>query len=459
MIEGESALHPEDVAEVVASVCFPERDDPEPGRVGLEVERFAIRTSQAAAPAGRLRICDGDPSLQSVLDALADSGGVVGERIEVSGIPSYPVAGGGRLTFEPGGAVEHATAVHETARGALDEIEQLAPTLVEAFDEHGVVLASPGVDPFHDVAEIPLQLDCFRYPAMADYFDRRAPDGRVIMRHTCSIQVNLDLGSSESRAERWLLANLLVPLVTATFANSPAAGHVGARARAWQRIDPTRTGFPEALWRDGRDDVVEQMTAAALAADVLLVRTASEGARPGTPGWTFGDWLHEPHPDHGAPSVQDLEYHLTTLFHEVRPRGMLEFRSVDAVPQRWRSVPVTLLTGAIEDSVTRRRLLGLLGRHRRELPTMWHDASRTGVGDPSFCALTVEAWSYAMEGAARLPRDYLPDDALVVAEEFLERYTLRGRCPADELRRALTEGSAVALASVAESVPEWASSP
>lgn len=458
MIDGESALHPDDVAEVVASVCFPERDDPEPGRVGLEVERFAIRTSPTGAPGGRLSICDRDPSLQSVLDALADAGGGVGRRRDVFGIPSYPVDAGGRLTFEPGGAVEHATAVHDSARGALEEIEALTPILVEAFDKHGVVLASPGVDPFHDVSEIPLQLDCFRYPAMADYFDRRGPDGRVIMRHTCSIQVNLDLGSGEARAERWLLANLLAPLVTATFANSPGAGHVGGRARAWQRIDPTRTGFPEALWRHGSDDAVEQMAAAALTADVLLVRTGPEGAVAGEPGWTFGDWLREPHADHGAPSVEDLEYHLTTVFHEVRPRGMLEFRSVDAIPQRWRGVPVTLLSGAIEDPVTRRRLLGLLERHRHELPTMWRHAAHTGVGDPSFCALTVETWSYAMEGAARLPQGYLADDALAVAEEFLERYTLRGRCPADDLRQALTQSPAAALASVAEPVPERANS-
>lgn len=459
MIEGEPALHPDDVAEVVASVCFPERDDPEPGRVGLEVERFAIRTTPTATPGGRLMIGDGDPSLQSVLDAVADTGGVLGERRDVSGIPSYPVGGGGRLTFEPGGALEHATAVHDTARGALEEVEELTPTLVEAFDELGVVLASAGVDPFHDVSEIPLQLDCFRYPAMAEYFDRRGPEGRVIMRHSCSIQVNLDLGSGEARGERWLLANLLAPLVTATFANSPGARHVGGRARAWQQVDPTRTGFPEAMWKRGRDDLVAQMTSAAVGADVLLVRTGPEHAVPGTPGWTFGDWLDHPHADHGVPSIQDLEYHLTTIFHEVRPRGMLEFRSVDAVPQPWRSVPVTLLAGAIEDPTTRRRLLGLLERHRRELPAMWRRAAYTGVGDPPFCALTVEAWSYAMEGAARLPQGYLPDGALVVAEEFLEQYTLRGRCPADDLRQALAEGSAAALASVAEPVPERASSP
>ena len=40
-------------------------------------------------------------------------------------------------------------------------------------------------------------------------------------------------------------------------------------------------------------------------------------------------------------------YHLTTLFPEVRLRGFLEIRSVDALPERWRAVPVVLLAAII----------------------------------------------------------------------------------------------------------------
>lgn len=456
MAADEPVLHPDDVADVVASVCFPDRDEPTPGRVGLEVERFPICIDGHGVPLRRLTISGGELSSFDVLDTMAAASETVGECILVDGVPSYPISGGGRLTFEPGGAIEHATAVHGTARGAVEEIERLAPSLGEAFDDRGVLLASAGVDPFHAVADIPLQLDCFRYPAMAAYFDRRGPEGRVIMRHTCSVQVNLDLGTGRARLERWLLSNLLSPLLTATFANSPTGGHVCARALAWQALDPTRTGFPLALCRDDSDDPVEHMTAAALDADVLLVRTGPDNAVPGTPGWTFGEWLREGHPDHGRPSVDDLQYHLTTIFHEVRPRGMLEFRSIDAIPHAFRTVPVTLLAGALEDESARDRLLDLLLRHRADLPRMWRQAARAGVADPSFCALTVEAWSYAMEGAARLPDAYLPPDALVVAEEYLERFTLRGRCPADELREAQAEGAEVALASVAEPIPERA---
>ncbi len=72
------------------------------------------------------------------------------------------------------------------------------------------------------------------------------------------------------------------------------------------------------------------------AANVLLVRRTSTAWEPGWPGWTFGDWLWHGHPRHGRPSVDDLRYHLTTLFLEVRPRGFLELRAIDALPARWR---------------------------------------------------------------------------------------------------------------------------
>lgn len=447
-------LHPGDVSAVVADACFAPRSVTSPGSVGLEVERFPIVRSREGRPAGRVPIRHGDLDSLSVLEALVRAG-QLHARHDVAGVPSFPCLQGGRVTFEPGGVVEHATAPHATAAGALAEVAALGPALADAFDEHGVVLASIGVDPWHDVDEVPVQLDAFRYPAMARYFARRGVEGRVIMRHSASMQVNLDTGAPGERSDRWLLANLLSPLLTATFANSPIdATTVAGRARAWQGLDGTRTGFPRALVDGSATDPVEQMVRAALEADVLLLRTATGEAEPGEPGWTFGDWLRDGRADHGHPTVDDLRYHLSTMFHEVRPRGALEFRAVDALPHRWRVVPVVLLCGALEDRRARDRLLDLLEPRRRSLPLLWEQAAGAGVGDPSLCALTVEAWSYAMAGASRLPEGYLPDDGLSVAEAFLERFTLRGRSPADEFRSRLDDDPAVALVWAAEPVPE-----
>lgn len=447
----EPPLRPGDVESVIARVCFPARDDERnPGRVGLEVERFPIRRAWTGGSAGRVRI----DATRGLLSELI--GGTLSGAGEHAGLPAFHLTGGGDLTFEPGGQIEHVTAAHDTAAAALAEVEQVAPPLAVAFDAGGVALVGAGVDIWHDPATVPLQLDGFRYEAMDAFLHVRSVSGRVMMRHTCSIQANFDLGPESERADRWLLANLLSPLLTATFANSPGEGVVNARARAWQRLDPTRTGFPAGFVDGAQGDPVSQITAAALGADVMLVRTAPGAADPGPRGWSFAQWMADPPDRYGAPTASDLEYHLTTLFHEVRPRGMLEFRSIDALPAAWRSVPVTLLSGALEDAVARGQLIALLERHRRALPSLWVQGATTGVADPELCALAVETWSYALAGAGRLPAGYLPPRALAVAEAFLERFTLRGGCPASELAAQYRESPLAALAWAEEPVPEGA---
>ena len=47
---------------------------------------------------------------------------------------------------------------------------------------------------------------------------------------------------------------------------------------------------------------------------------------------SFGDWLRGAPVADRPPTLQDLDYHLTTLFPPVRPRGYVEIRCADALP-------------------------------------------------------------------------------------------------------------------------------
>ncbi|MGH8901421.1 MAG: glutamate-cysteine ligase family protein [Egibacteraceae bacterium] len=419
-----------DARDVIAKACFPQRPDASVvGKVGVEAEAFPIRIDAAQHPVGRLGI----DAVQAALD----------------GIDLAP----GKLTVEPGAQVEYATAVHATAADAVRALESAARALGRALSSHDVLLAAAGLDVWHPASSVPQQLGDPRYPAMAAYFARRGPQGHVMMCHTCSLQVNLDLGPPSVATERWLVANLAAPLVTATFACSPVPGAVCGRALEWLALDPTRTGLPRLLVA-GVEDPVAHVVDLALRADVLLLRTPDGGAVPGVPGWTFGDWLREGHPEHGRPTVSDLAYHLTTLFPEVRARGFLEIRGADALPARWRSVPITLLTGLLYDDRARAEVWGVLERYRRRLPTLLRRAASVGVGDPELCALAVETWSLALAGARRLPDGYVRIIDLIRTEAFLDRFTLRGRCPSDELRERLIVGLAAALAWATEPVEE-----
>jgi glutamate--cysteine ligase len=439
------------VRQVVAETCFPaEPSAPSPGRVGLEIETFPVRVLADGTPGGRAPI----DLLASLLDLDAGAGDGPGRRREPGAAPRFRLDGGGCLSFEPGGQLEHSTTIHTGVDGALAEIELVASMLRERLRHHGVVLAAAGRDVWFTRGHVPQQLRAPRYPAMAAYFDRRGPGGATMMRHTCSLQVNLDLGAAGDLPQRWLVANLAAPLLCATFACSPGPAAVSSRALAVQALDQTRTGFPRGLLNGSGDDPVEQLAQAAMAADVLLLRRADGPWEPGTPGFTFERWLRDGHPRHGRPSDDDLRYHLTTMFLEVRPRGFLELRAIDALPEPLRPVPVVLLAGLLEDPLARSRAAAALERHRPALPELSRRAATAGLADPLLAALAAEVWPLALEGAARLPSGYLDTWRLRQAVEFLDAYTLRGRSPSDALRAALARGPAHALAWASEPVPD-----
>jgi glutamate--cysteine ligase len=417
-------------------------------RVGLEPEFFPIFVDTGGRPAGRVPLRD--PSGRAVLeiiDGLACGETLIGSR---AGGPlgpwRYDLSDGGRLTFEPGAQVEHSTAVYPNVAAALAGVDEMLALLRPAFRPHGAVLAAAGVDIWHDVDEVPQQLPFGRYTAQAEYYDRRGPWGRVMMRHSASVQINLDLGPDGIWQERWLAANLVSPLITATFACSPGAEAVSTRARAWQQLDPTRSGFPPRLIEWEEPDPRTEWAAAALSADVMLFRLGDGRWEPGTPGFNFSRWISDGHPDHGWPTVADLDYHLTTLFFEVRPRGFIELRGGEAVPDWMRVAQVVSLASVIYEDTARRAVLDLMLPQRRRLLELWHRAALHGVHDPELAELAAAVWEESLRGAELLGVEYLGPEAVAVTRRFHERFSFQGRTPSDELRELFAEDPGASLA-------------
>ena len=68
---------------------------------------------------------------------------------------------------------------------------------------------------------------------------------------------------------------------------------------------------------------------------------------------TFADWIAAGAGDHGpAPTYDDLDYHLTTLFPVVRPRGYLEVRYLDQQPGDGWIAPLALLAALLSTPAT-----------------------------------------------------------------------------------------------------------
>jgi glutamate--cysteine ligase len=192
-----------------------------------------------------------------------------------------------------------------------------------------------------------------RYAAMEEFFDRDGPWGRQMMCGTASVQVCVDAGEdspgqSGYRA-RWELLHALGPVLVAAFANSPLragqpTGWKSARQQVWANLDPGRTRAPEV-----NGDLRAAWAGYALDAAVMCVRDEDSEDWTAPAGLTFRGWVRGSH--RRPPTTADLDYHLSTLFPPVRPRGHLELRMIDAQPGDGWIVPTAVVSALTDDPV------------------------------------------------------------------------------------------------------------
>jgi glutamate--cysteine ligase len=262
-----------------------------------------------------------------------------------------------------------------------------------------------------------------RYQAMEASFDRRGPHGRTAMCSTAAVQVSLDVGEAAEVAGRWAALHALGPVLLAAFANSPMlhgrrTGWKSARWAAWQRADPARTAPPAGT---ATADPISAWARRVVNSPVLCVRR--DGAWHVPEGVTFADWVRGALPQ--PPTIADLEYHITTLFPPVRPRGHLEVRYVDAQPGRHWALPVAVLAALLSDA-------GVTDRVREACEPAegrWTSGALHGLADPVLARAAATVFELAI---GRLP---VLDAPGWVAEDLIamtEQRVLRGRCPADD---------------------------
>jgi glutamate--cysteine ligase len=328
----------------------------------------------------------------------------------------FEVPGGSRLTFEPGGQVELSLAPRRSVSALLRDLEQLYSSLEHQSGEHGIELLAVGMDPENPIEDVPLQFECERYRRMTEYFDSIGPAGARMMRQTATLHVNLDMDGGSP--DRWRLLNAMAPVLLAMFANSPryegeATGYRSYRGETWRTLDWSRTGLAD---RGG--DQVTDFLQFALDARVMLFDPV-EGEYP-----TFRSlW------EAGAATMDDWHRHLTTLFPEVRPRGYLEMRAIDALPVSSAAAPITLLTGIAYDSTSLNQAIDVLGTAQTAL---LHVAGEQGLDNDRLSRMALELVDIGLAGCRRLGPSAVDGADLERAAEFFDRYTRRRLCPADD---------------------------
>ncbi|GAA3725437.1 ergothioneine biosynthesis glutamate--cysteine ligase EgtA [Salinactinospora qingdaonensis] len=389
-----------DVYNYVNGICF--KTGP-PGRVGAETEWLIVDPARPRAPVPLER-----------LTALVDDAG--------------PLPAGSTVTYEPGGQLELSSLPCQGPAAVATALSADLEHITACLNDAGLRLHGNGLDPYRSPER---QLTLPRYAVMERYFDSASPTGRTMMCSTASLQVCLDIGADTAdAARRWRLAHRLGPLFVAAFANSPLwrgrpTGWSSTRWAVWSAIDASRTRAPTC---DDPDGPAADWLRYALRARLMTIR---RDTAPWIvdPGLRFGDWLVNGHPQ--RPTIDDFAYHLTTLFPPVRPRGWLELRMIDALPQQWCSVPIAVAAALIDDPVAAdiayaetERLCsgGVPGRD------VWLAAARHALAVPTIAESTRACFAAA---AAALPR-LGAADLVAAVDDYRARFVEQGRCPADE---------------------------
>ncbi|WP_328347394.1 ergothioneine biosynthesis glutamate--cysteine ligase EgtA [Micromonospora sp. NBC_00421] len=344
----------------LARICF--KTGP-PTLTGVELEWTVHDAADPARPLDRARLRTAlGPHSPPTLDDTS---------------PARPLRHGSTVTVEPGGQVEVSTAPRTSVAALVSatqaDIDELDALLARA----GLVLGRTGIDPWRAPRAV---VDTPRYRAMRCVFDRRGPAGRTMMYSTAGLQVCLDIGEPAGLPDRWAAVHAMGPPLVAAFATADRhagrrTGLASARMAAWMDIDPTRTGPVWSAHHPDRDPVAA-WTEYVLAAPLLCLRHDGPDWTP-PPGITFADWIAGALPF--PPTTDDLEYHVSTLFPPVRPRGYLEVRYLDTQPGRDWTVPLAVLAALLHDERTVRAARTIA----TPVADRWHTAARQGLADPS----------------------------------------------------------------------------
>ncbi|NMN96642.1 ergothioneine biosynthesis glutamate--cysteine ligase EgtA [Antrihabitans stalactiti] len=334
-----------------------------------------------------LTVCDDGDCSRPSLAVLAAALGEHSPKTIAPSSPARPLPAGSYVTIEPGGQIEISSAPHSSAELLSRSLRQDTNHLRELLAAHSVTM----IDRAADANRLPQRLlPSSRYRAMEDVFASIGPFGKLMMCNTAATQISLDAGADAAEVKaRWNALVAVGPALLAAFACSPSLAGAprgkwaSQRMRAWLQLDRSRTATPVGA----NTDPIAGYAAWALDVPLLCVSGEPGADWSAPPGATFADWI-EGNLDNELgrrPGCRDLDYHLTTVFPQVRASGHLEVRYIDAQPGELWQVPIAAFEALLSTPavVAEATALAAGTAHR------WWDSAEFGLADTELrCAAT-----------------------------------------------------------------------
>ncbi|KNX39378.1 hypothetical protein VV01_10720 [Luteipulveratus halotolerans] len=291
----------------------------------------------------------------------------------VAQLPAMPCRS--RVSVEPGGQLELSTEPASDVTAAIRALAADKDVLQRALRAAGFGGAAIGADP----GRRPQRINpAPRYVAMAAHFEAMGcgRPARSMMSSTAALQINLEAGPEQHWQRRLELAHLLGPVLIALSSTSPYLGGSttqwhSMRQSVWQAMDPARTE-PYST-----DDPAGAWASYVLDAPVMAVREGGDVTTV-TERTTFAQWLRGEGPIRRTPTGADLELHRSTVFPPVRPRGFIELRCLDAMPDAWWPA----VTAAVVTLMDHPTAADLAFEACEPVRDQWQVAARRGPADP-----------------------------------------------------------------------------
>lgn len=232
------------------------------------------------------------------------------------------------ITLEPGCQFELSIQPQKYIRDLKNRITEIDNILKPILEEFEIKLLNVGVAPKTTYKNIKL-LPKKRYYLMANYLWGILSD--VMMRETAGIQVGIDFKSEEDAMKKFRITNLMMPFVTAMFANSKIRGGVDTgyksfRALAWLNTDNERCGFALDF---NKNSCFKDYIAKLLETPMIYINKNNQYIDL-KGRITFRQYMEKGY-EGFYPSLNDWKLHSNLYFPEVRLRNFIEIRNHDCV--------------------------------------------------------------------------------------------------------------------------------
>ena len=286
-------------------------------KIGIEHEKFLFNNSD------NKRI--DYPKIKEMFTALLEFGwNPVFEKENIIALNK----GGKNITLEPGNQIELSGDKLNHMHEACAESQDYLFELKQVTKKLDIKIVSAGFDPISKLNEIPNNPKQ-RYELMTKDMPLGGELSLDMMYRTCGTQLNIDYSSEEDFIKKFRVANSIVPIAIALFANSSIvekknSNYLSYRSKVWQST--SRGGLPKLFFENMN---FEKYADFVINFPILFIQHKDQyisGRK-----YIFKDFMEGKIQEIGnrLPTEADLTTHLSTIFTENRVKKYIELRSMD----------------------------------------------------------------------------------------------------------------------------------